>query len=107
MRSDLGWILPMAEPARTMVCGSTMPRRVGVSPPPQTAPACLQPSAKPETRPFMRSSSANQLEPPTAACMATEIEACAAGGEVVDDGGDGVDADRRRSVVLGLAAGAH
>ena len=56
-----------------MASGSTIPPSVGVSPPPHTAPASRQPSAKPATSAFVRVSSANQLESPTAACMATEM----------------------------------
>ena len=50
-----------------------MPLSVGVSPPPQTAPAWRQPSAQPSTSACMRFASANQPESPTAACIATEI----------------------------------
>ena len=50
MRRLFGAIRPTAEPASTMAAGSTIPRSVGVSPPPHTAPACRQPSANPSTR---------------------------------------------------------
>ena len=73
MRCAFGSILPMAEPARTMVSGLTMLFKVGVSPPPQTAPARWQPSAQPSTSACIRGASENQPESPTAACIATEI----------------------------------
>ena len=83
----------MADPARTMVLGSTIPLRAGVSPPPQTAPARRQPSAKPARKSWARVVLANQAESPTAACMATEIGRAPVVDKIVDDRGDGVDAD--------------
>ena len=72
MRFDLVAIRPRAEPARTIVPGSTMPRSVGVSPPPQTAPADRQAAANPRARSAAAVPRANHAESPTAACMATD-----------------------------------
>ena len=62
----LGLTIPIADPERSIVLGSMIPLRVGVSPPPQTAPARLTAFAQPSTRSFDLSSSANHIGLPAA-----------------------------------------
>ena len=73
MRRDFGSIFPTAEPASTIASALTIPRKVGVSPPPHTAPALRQPAAQPSTSACIRAASVNHADSPTAACIATEI----------------------------------
>ena len=55
-----------------IVDSSTIPRSVGVSPPPHTAPAARHPSANPRARSAAAVPRPNHAESPTAACIATD-----------------------------------
>ena len=93
MRLDLGRMRPRAQPASTIVASFTIPRSVGVSPPPQTAPAARQPFGE-ARRQFLRPPRVG--EPGRVADGRVHGDGDGQrprGHQVVDDGRDGVDAD--------------
>ena len=108
MRSGL-WVGCGRWPSRPgrSCSGSTMPRSVGVSPPPQTASACRHPSANPSAS---SSDCAGLGEPLGIAHRRVHRHRnrqCAGRDQIVDDRRDGIDADVAIKTLAGAASASH